>query len=68
MLIGAINVKGAASQSLLTRISAVKSPPAAAVQLEEDLPEIVSTGTRIQWWQWMLAGGAAVALLSYLKR
>lgn len=36
--------------------------------VEEDLPEIVSTGVRIQWWQWLLAGAAGVALFNSLRR
>lgn len=41
---------------------AAKSPP------EEDIPEITVTGTRIQWWQWLLGGAALAGIAAYFTR
>lgn len=41
---------------------ATPAPPA------DDMPEIVVQAKRIQWWQWLLAGGAAYFLLSQIRK
>lgn len=41
--------------------TSVPTPPA------DDMPEIVVSAPRIQWWQWLLAGGAAVFILNELR-
>lgn len=44
--------------------NAVATPSAPA---EESMQEVVVTGKRIQWWQWMLAGGAALFAINLVR-
>lgn len=47
-------------------VTAQKRLTSTAAPVEEDLPEIVVTGTRIPWFAWVAAGVAGFALLDSL--
>lgn len=47
-------------------VTAKKITPIAPA--EEVLPEITVTGTRIQWWQWLLGGAALAGIVTMFTK